>query len=154
MKSADGVIAVVTLYTNAETDKLNNNINEAAKGLTLVGLYDIKLLKDGVAIQPNGKVRVNIPLTDEMKAMTDLKVVYIDDDGNVTIIPSQIIDGKIVFVTEHFSYYGVIRSKDALVGLPKTGDDSSPWVWWVLLAVPGAAMVTLICIRKKVLRKP
>lgn len=83
--------------------------------------------------------------------MTDLKVVYIDDDGNVTIIPSQIIDGKIVFVTDHFSYYGVIRSKDALVGLPKTGDDSSMWVWWVLLAVSGAAMITLICTRKKVL---
>lgn len=61
------IVLKITPQTNAETDKLNNNINEAAKGLTLVGLYDIKLLKDGVAIQPNGKVRVNIPLTDERK---------------------------------------------------------------------------------------
>lgn len=146
------IVLKITPQTNAETDKLNDNINKVAKGLTLAGLYDIKLLKDGVAIQPNGKVRVSIPLTDEMKAMTDLKVVYIDDDGNVTIIPSQIIDGKIVFVTDHFSYYGVIRSKGALIGLPKTGDDSSPWGWWVLL-VSGAAIITLICTRKKGLQK-
>ncbi|MEA4970636.1 MAG: hypothetical protein VB051_08935 [Candidatus Pelethousia sp.] len=146
------IVLKVTPQSNAETNKLNNNINKVAKGLTLVGLYDIQLLKDGVAIQPSGKVKVSIPLTDEMKAMTDLKVVYIDDDGNATIIPSQIIDGKIVFVTEHFSYYGVIRSKNALVGVPKTGDDSSLGVWWVLLAVSGAAMVTLICTRKKALR--
>lgn len=116
---------VVTPQSKDEMSKLNGTIDKAAKGLTLAGLYDIQLLKNGVAIQPDGKVRISIPLTDAMKAMTDLKVVYINDDGNVTIIPSQIVDGKIIFTTDHFSYYGII-GKAAATPEPKPEPKPEP----------------------------
>ena len=70
--------------------------------------YDIKLKSNGVEIQPNGKVKISIPVPDGFD--TSKLVVYrIEDDGskveyNVNIVT---IDGKkyAQFETEHFSTY-------------------------------------------------
>jgi hypothetical protein len=98
----------VTKIPQEESDRLKDNVDKAAKGFILAGLYEIKLMKDGAEVQPDGKIKVTVPLTDEMLKLTDLKVVYIDDNGNVTILPSEIKDGKIIFTAEHFSRYGTI----------------------------------------------
>ena len=71
-------------------------------------LYDIKLMLDGVAIQPDGKVKITLKLTEAMKLYSDLKVVYIADNGNVTVIPFERNDTEIWFITDHFSNYGII----------------------------------------------
>ena len=34
--------------------------------------------------QPNGNVKITIPLDEQMKKYTDLKVVYISDAGEIT----------------------------------------------------------------------
>jgi hypothetical protein len=43
--------------------------------------------------------------------------------------------------------------KDGLDDIPKTGDTGSAWIWWVLLGVSGAGMITLVLTRKKVFQK-
>lgn len=114
------VILNVVSKPQAEMDKFKTAVEKAAPGFVLGGLFDVKMLKNGIEIQPGGKVKVSIPLTDKMKAMTDLKVVYIDENGNVTIMPSEIKDGRIVFTTDHFSDYGVIGKEGKVV--PGTGN--------------------------------
>ncbi|MGC4017826.1 MAG: hypothetical protein QM793_00335 [Muricomes sp.] len=104
----DAIELMLEPKSKEDTSKLNANVDKVAKGFVLGGLYDIRLLKNGVEIQPGKNVKISIPLTKEMKELTDLKVVYIDDDGNVTILPSEIVGANIVFVTNHFSDYGVI----------------------------------------------
>lgn len=120
------IVLNVVSKPQEEMDQYKNAVDEAAPGLILGGLYDVKLLKDGVAIQPNGQVKVSIPLTEKMKSMSSLKVVYIDDNGKVTIIPSEEKDGMIVFITDHFSYYGVIgKVKEANQGDNNNSNDNN-----------------------------
>jgi hypothetical protein len=99
---------VLTSKSKAEMNKLNAGVDKAAKGSVLAGLYDIRLQKDGIDIQPEKKVKISIPLSKEMKEMTELKAVYIDDNGVVTILAGEIAGGKMVFTTDHFSNYGII----------------------------------------------
>lgn len=142
----------LTPKSKYERDQLKNAVDKAAKGLTLAGLYDIKMMKDGVAIQLDGKVKVSIPLTDKMKAMSDLKIIYIDDNGNATVIPSQIIDGKIIFTTDHFSYYGVIgkvKTDSNPSKIPQTGDSSNIVLWFML----GIGALTIIIMQAIVVKK-
>ena len=149
----DKVELVVIPQSEEEMKKQAENVDKAAKGLTIAGLYDVKLLKNGVAIQPDGKVKITLKLTDEMKAMTDLQVVYIDDDGKVTIIPSEVKDGKIIFVTDHFSYYGVIgkvktATEEPGNDIPQTGDNSN-MLWWFSLMLLSGGTVLFIGKRRK-----
>ena len=138
---------VVTPISAEEMKKHQENINKVVSGKTIAGVYDIKLLKNGVEIQPDGKLKITLPLTSEMKAISELQVVYIDDKGNVTIIPSQLIDGKLVFVTDHFSYYGVIGKEQSIGQIqpetpskpnsPQTGDTSNTRLYFGLIILSG-----------------
>ncbi len=70
--------------------------------------YDIKLKSNGVEIQPNGKVKISIPVPDGFD--TSRLVVYrIEEDGNKVEYKVNIvtIDNKkyAQFETEHFSTY-------------------------------------------------
>ena len=128
-------------------------VQSVANKSEIVALYDISLMLDGVEIQPDGYVTVTLKLTDEMKAMTDLQVVYIDDNGKITIIPSEVKDGKIVFVTDHFSYYGVIGKAKATPeepgkDIPKTGDNSNS-IWWISLMILSGGTVLVLGKRRK-----
>lgn len=128
----DDITLSVTAKPESELDQFKDAVNQAAPGLTLGGLYEITLLKDGAAVQPDGKMKVSIPLTDNLKAMNGLQVVSIDENGKVTIIPSEIKDGKILFATDNSSCYGVIGSVKAALdypqqpdkGIPSTGDNT------------------------------
>ncbi|MGX8852362.1 hypothetical protein [Amedibacillus sp. YH-ame10] len=149
----DFTLAVVS-KSQAEMNTFKNDIDKAAPGFVLDGLYDISMMKDGLKIQPNGKLKISIPLTDTMKAMTNLKVVYISDSGNVTVIPSEVKDGHIIFVTDHLSYYGVIgKTKDTVSDdknstnkSPETSDSSSIELLVMMTFVSGIGLVIL---RKK-----
>lgn len=83
-------------------------IEKAAKGQQLVQLFDIRLLINGQPVQPAGNVKVTLKMTEEMKKYTNLQIVYLEEDGKATIIPHTVSGGEIMFVTNHFSNYGVI----------------------------------------------
>ena len=141
----DAIELVVTLISKDRMDELEENVDKVAKGLKVVGLYDIKLIKNGVAVQPDGKTRVSIPLTDEMRSMSELKVIYIDENGDVIIIPSEIIDGKLVFVTDHFSQYGVIGN----VSGSQPDDGSVYWIGLLLCGIVVIGIIAFIIFKRK-----
>lgn len=141
----------VSSMSQSEMDKYKNSIDKLASGFVLGELYDIKILKDGKAIQPNSKVKVSIPLTDKMKSMSDLKIVFIDGNDKVTIISSEVKDGMIIFVTDHFSYYGVIGKEKKINPVepetpvkpisPETGDNTNCLLTFVLIVISGGFVV-------------
>ncbi len=72
--------------------------------------FNISLKSNGVEIQPNGLIKIHLPIPtkDLGKAV---KVFHIKDDGSVEEISATIVDGNAVFETDHFSDY-IIVSKE------------------------------------------
>lgn len=150
----DIILSVIT-QSQVEMDKFKVVVDKVAPSLTLGELYNIALLKDGIAIQPAGRIKISIPLTNKMKSMTNIQVIYIDANGNAAIIPSQIIDGKIIFIADHFNYYGVIgkvkepsddnktNGNDNNSDTPQTGNSAANMPFGLLALASGTALVIL-----------
>lgn len=86
-------------------EKTLNVVKESLKDIsTKYVSYDITLKSNGVAIQPNGKVKISIPIpTDYDK--TKLAVYRIADDGTKTKYDIKVTDNLATFETDHFSTY-------------------------------------------------
>ncbi len=103
------VVDVITeKITTDKKDKFNTGVKLLAKEKEIKELYDIKLLLDGLPVQPNGTVKVKIKLTDELKKVEETQIVYIDGNGKATLMPHTIDENYITFTTTHFSNYAVI----------------------------------------------
>lgn len=113
------------IVTKVEDAKVDSQAIVATNNQEFVNLYDIKLLLDGAAIQPNGFIRISLTLTNEqIQNYKNLQIVYLDNEGNITIIPHNRKGDKILFETNHLSYYGVVGNvvtKDEFI---KTNDDT------------------------------
>lgn len=66
-------------------------------------IFDIHVTKDGSKVQPNGKVKVSIPLPNTQ--VEDYLVFHIKEDNKVENIIPTITDGKLLFETSSFSYF-------------------------------------------------
>ncbi len=129
-----------------ERDKkvYDKNILAQSSGKELAGLYNIKLLNNNGVIQPDGKVKVTINLTNEINNnYRNLEIVYIDNYGKVTTIPHEISADSISFITDHFSNYGIIgtpiNSSNKPSVNPQTGDDMMIYVVIIMGIIPMVA---------------
>ena len=87
--------------------KLESTVADKAEVLVV---YDISLVCDGVAVQPGGEIKVTVPAPANVSNNAQLVVVYVDDNGNVTVCDTvRNADGTLTFVTSHFSYYAVVE---------------------------------------------
>lgn len=170
------------------TTSLNNG------GQTLLAAYDISLIKSiyGTSGSLDSQAKVNnsdivdyitirIPVPNGYTGRTDLTIVYIDDNGNVTNLTSKIvtIDGVeyIEFQTNHFSEYAIVAktpasdttasgtsstaSTTSTTGTagsastgtsPQTGDTSPLIPLIAVLAISGILLVTVIIRRKRFMK--
>lgn len=134
---------------------INNDIyNKAKEKLTEVEkieLFDINLLKDGIKIQPSGKIKISIPVPENFDK-SKLVVYRIEENQNieyeVTVVT---IEGKdyAQFETSHFSYYVLgekleansdskdttLNGEKKLENEPKTGVISTMTVTTVVLTI-------------------
>lgn len=135
----DGTTLDLTVYLVVTPFKADNTkfvntaeiIKKAAttipkiKNKELVALYDISLLKDKVKIQPNGNVEVKIKVPENLIKRSGLDIVHIGDNGTVTAMNAVVKDGYLVFITNHFSDYGIvadpIASNTTVNVIPQTG---------------------------------
>ncbi len=85
--------------------KILDTVNKAIKDTTSkYKVYDINLLKDGAKIQPNGKVKISIPIPSDYDK-SKLEVYRIDDNGGI-IKYNVTVNGEYAsFETDHFSIY-------------------------------------------------
>ncbi|MBU3194859.1 LPXTG cell wall anchor domain-containing protein [Clostridium algidicarnis] len=131
--------------TAERVKKAANTISEI-KDKELVALYDISLFKDNVKIELNGKVKVKIKVPENLIGRSGLDIVHISDDSRVTPMHAVLEDGYLVFVTTHFSDYGIVANPIEKT-IPKTGSviDSN------LLVVGGVLLILggLVIIRRK-----
>lgn len=78
-------------------------------------IYDISVTKDGIEIQPNGKVKVTVPMPSD-GAENGYLVYHIEDNGEVENIPSTYDDGKLTFETDGFSCYVFVGESYVNIG--------------------------------------
>jgi len=109
----DATQIVVEAVTNATlsvveiTEKIKfDEVNLKLSGERVSKFFDITLVEDGEAVQPDGTVTVKIPCDDETA-----KVYRFEDDGTLTDMEAEFVDGFMVFTTEHFSYYVVTTTE-------------------------------------------
>ena len=104
-------------------------------------MFNITLVRDGQPVQPNGKVRVRIPLPEGYNPKMT-RVYYVATDGSgKQLLDSVIEDGYIVFETTHFSDYAIV---DETPDDPSEGEKepncvcgknhSGPFAWVVKIA--------------------
>jgi len=67
-------------------------------------IYDIFVSKDNAEVQPDGKVKLTVPMPADEKA-EGYNVYHMKDNGAVEVIPSTYKDGKVSFETDSFSWY-------------------------------------------------
>ena len=121
--------------------------NKDVKDTALISLYDIKvgLQQNGrfeVVPMENGKFTISITLDDNAKKYDNYKVIYIDDQGNISeTIDAKLVDGKIVFETSHLSVYGIVgynNAAGASINNPNTGDNLS-----MIIILGGLSLIIL-----------
>ena len=74
-----------------------------------VYIFDVYITNDGVKVQPDGKVKVTIPLPDQ--SITACKVLHIKENNQVETLTPTIADGKLSFETSSFSYFVLVQEK-------------------------------------------
>ena len=95
-------LEVIQLYEDSEGYQL---AYDALHNLTsYFYVYDINLYLDDAEIEPTGAVEVATYLRDVSES--DLGIYYIDEEGNAVELDYYFRgDGRVGFVTDHFSYY-------------------------------------------------
>ena len=92
--------------------KTLDTVNKALKDTTnKYKVYDINLLKDGAKIQPNGKVKISIPIPNDYNK-SKLEVYRIDSNGAKTKYNVTVNGEYASFETDHFSIYVLAEKKE------------------------------------------
>lgn len=94
-------------------DDVTLNVEETETDIeNAVAAYDITLEKDGVEVQPNGDVRVTLPVPPGKKGnRCSVKNV----NGNTVVdMNADLVYDTLVFTTNHFSVYVIVEDKTAL----------------------------------------
>ena len=80
-------------------------------------VFDISTYKEGVKVQPNGKIKVRIPLPQGFGG-GNIFVCYVDsENGEVQKIKATVNGGYVEFEAEHFSEYAVVETAPSVKGV-------------------------------------
>ena len=104
----DSELSVKPLEDEDTIDRVTSILKN---GETLVAIFDISLMKDGVVVQPDGMATVKIPTV-----VINARVYRIELDGTTTNMDAVYEDGYLVFTTEHFSEYAVVAPSEKMMG--------------------------------------
>ncbi len=99
--SADTVLDTYVVVEANEMDAFNENVFE---NLTNYKVYNITLRENGIETQPDGKIKITIPIPENVDARK-CAVFRIEADGSRTVLTSSVEGDNIVFETDHLSYY-------------------------------------------------
>lgn len=139
----DNTTMDITEITSGETfDKIKNNLVEIKN----FKAFNITLKVNDKIIQPNGKVKISIPVLEDADS-SKLVVYRLDDDETKTEIQVNITNGYAVFETEHFSTYILAEKTEVFNGsqdsteknnddkLPQTGEEANPFANYLTIVI-------------------
>lgn len=88
-------------------------------------LYDISAVLDGAEVQPNGLVKISLPIPAGYDT-GKLAVYRINDDGTKTLISGSVENGYYVFYVNHFSKFALVEKGSTVLdsAVVKTGDSA------------------------------
>ncbi len=106
----EGVEDDVRLEVSASSDDEVKKANVAAKAVdALTGkellVLDLKLYKGDKTVQPDGKIKITLPVTELFKNGEFVGVYRLDGDSLTFLGVSPVTDGYVTFETDHFSTY-------------------------------------------------
>ena len=117
----DGSSGITLTYPDSSYDgKIELKIEQLFDGaaFNLVDLnsdqnavFDITTVKDGVTVQPNGKVRVRIPVPEGFDPAKCMVYHVSTGTGKLEKMNARYEDGYMVFETDHFSVYALVIEK-------------------------------------------
>lgn len=147
----ENTIMNITEITSGETFEKIKTTLEKIKNLKA---FDITLKSDGKTIQPNGKVKISIPIPVDFD--TSKLVIYrLDENKTKTEYQVTVVNGYATFETNHFSTY-VLGEQEKLSNeiqnnaennetettavnnntkLPKTGEETNAFAKWLSIAI-------------------
>lgn len=144
----DNTTMNITEITSGETfEKIKNNLTK----INNFKAFDITLKANDKNIQPNGKVKISIPIPasfDDSK----LTVYRLDENNTKTEYQVAAVNGYATFETDHFSTY-VLGEKTEIsdenqdnaneniegtnnTKLPQTGEETNAFTEWLSVAIP------------------
>lgn len=102
---------LITIPVDAASDKGRESL-EAIKGeeynvFKPVYIFDVSVVKDNAEVQPNGKVKVSIPVSANLASYR--AVLHIKDDGTVERLSATYQGGKLTFETDSFSVFVLVE---------------------------------------------
>lgn len=134
--------------------KTLDTVNKALKDTTSkYKVYDINLLKDGAKIQPNGKVKVSIPIPSDYDK-SKLEVYRIDDNGTKTKYNVTVNGEYASFETDHFSIYALAEKQETTNNqtankgekdeTPKTGIQDITYIITAVVIISAVGIIATI----------
>lgn len=104
--------------------------------------YDISLLSNNTEIQPNGKVKITMPVPKGLNK-NKMALFHVAEDGKLTQIPFTLDANKqnLIFETDHFSLYVVAETSES--SNPPTGYNGQGVLPVAILLMAGAAVLLL-----------
>lgn len=89
-----------------------------------VCIFDISVVKDNIRLQPNGKVKVTVPVTADLAGCG--LVFHIRSDKTVERLSATCADGKVSFETESFSVFVLVKNNETPAENPVGGSSEKP----------------------------
>ena len=145
LEASEGVVPSDTVL---KTEKVTDGENFKIIGKALEDTadkwvaYDIRLLSNNAEIQPNGKVKITMPIPENLN-MDKAALFHVAENGKLTKIAYTLdkTTNTIAFEIDHFSLYAVAETNDAN---PPTGDAGRGILPFTILLMAGAAVLLLI----------
>ena len=113
--------------------------------------YDITLKSNDTIIQPNGKVKISIPIPENFDS-SRIIIYRLDESNAITEYQVTVTNGYATFETDHFSTYILGETEELsnevqnnVIGtdtnendtkLPQTGEETNVFVKWLSVAIP------------------
>ncbi|MBQ7816583.1 MAG: hypothetical protein IJ339_04425, partial [Oscillospiraceae bacterium] len=133
----------------AETHTLTETQQAAIADKDTAIVVTAQIFSDGEYIGDfkGGKATIKLPFTpEEGKAGEDHSVYFIDDNGEVTKVPSEYVDGHMVFTTSHFSDYAIVYEGAALGGETETVVPEAPAAESSVPIIPIVVVIAIIVV--------
>ena len=128
----DTVLKIEEITSGTTYDNIKNNLS----GINQFKVFDITLKVNDTVVQPNGKVKVYIPIPTGFDA-SKLIVYRVEDNGNKTECPVTVANGYASFETDHFSVYILGEKTEANNDnkLPQTGEEPNLFAEWLSIVI-------------------
>lgn len=161
VKDTKGILpATVKFESNKVTDekevsKVTDIVNKKIVGVKALALYELNLTDGTTQIhQLEDKVQVTMDMPFTLASDEAVKVFRVDGE-KLFACKASIVDGRLVFETDHFSTFAFVKVKTSSYAASatdakaaKTSDDNNMYMW-LIIAMSGLGVIIAAIMAKK-----